>query len=321
MKKKTIDGIEYLIKRMVEWQVKMWCSDIRSDGSLSLLGGLTALATADHMAFNCGDPNGEWIGDFEVSAHIRSYKELMKFDDHNTKTHMDWDLINVFNAMDYYDYPKVNGKHVDPIQYFRSPEGEDSLILFLLRSPKKEIKPKELSISSEEKTKEGKFKNIIGGTKVSKNTLETPEERAARHTRESIEDDDRQLNNGRIIAAVELSATRYGREVKDADGNVVHTYQEARDIYNNALLNGEDEHGAYKLMSNTERAWMWSGIQDVIDLFYQYALRNLGDIKFLKELTKNLPEFAIFKDEDAAEAAEKAQKEGKPIDYSTMYKL
>ena len=102
---------------------------------------------------------------------------------------------------------------------------------------------------------------------------------------------------------------------------MVHTYQEARDIYNNALLNGEDEHGAYKLMSNTERAWMWSGIQDVIDLFYQYALRNLGDIKFLKELTKNLPEFAIFKDEDAAEAAEKAQKEGKPIDYSTMYKL
>lgn len=316
MKKKTIDGIEYLIKRMVEWQVKMWCSDIRSDGSLSLLGGLTALATADHMAFNCGDPNGEWIGDFEVSAHIRSYKELMKFDDHNTKTHMDWDLINVFNAMDYYDYPKVNGKHVDPIQYFRSSEGEDSLILFLLRSPKKEIKPtefeKSLSVS-----------DIILGEEASKPSKgkETPEERAARHTRESIEDDDRQLNNGRIIAAVELSATRYGREVKDADGNVIHTYQEARDIYNNALLNGEDEHGAYKLMSNTERAWMWSGIQDVIDLFYQYALRNLGDMKFLKELTKNLPEFAIFKDEDAAEAAEKAQKEGKPIDYSTMYKL
>jgi len=316
MKKKTIDGIEYLIKRMVEWQVKMWCSDIRSDGSLSLLGGLTALATADHMAFNCGDPNGEWIGDFEVSAHIRSYKELMKFDDHNTKTHMDWDLINVFNAMDYYDYPKVNGKHVDPIQYFRSPEGEDSLILFLLRSPKKEIKPKKFEKSLS-------VSDIILGEEASKPSKgkETPEERAARHTRESIEDDDRQLNNGRIIAAVELSATRYGREVKDADGNVVHTYQEARDIYNNALLNGEDEHGAYKLMSNTERAWMWSGIQDVIDLFYQYALRNLGDIKFLKELTKNLPEFAIFKDEEAAEAAEKAQKEGKPIDYSTMYKL
>ena len=316
MKKKTIDGIEYLIKRMVEWQVKMWCSDIRSDGSLSLLGGLTALATADHMAFNCGDPNGEWIGDFEVSAHIRSYKELMKFDDHNTKTHMDWDLINVFNAMDYYDYPKVNGKHVDPIQYFRSPEGEDSLILFLLRSPKKEIKSKEFEKSLS-------VSDIILGEEASKPSKgkETPEERAARHTRESIEDDDRQLNNGWIIAAVELSATRYGREVKDADGNVVHTYQEARDIYNNALLNGEDEHGAYKLMSNTERAWMWSGIQDVIDLFYQYALRNLGDVKFLKELTKNLPEFAIFKDEEAAEAAEKAQKEGKPIDYSTMYKL
>jgi len=314
MKKKTIDGIEYLIKRMVEWQVKMWCSDIRSDGSLSLLGGLTALATADHMAYNCGDPNGEWIGDFEVSAHIRSYKELMKFDDHNTKTHMDWDLINIFNAMDYYDYPKVNGKHVDPIQYFRSPEGEDSLILFLLRSPKKEVKPKELGKG------QPSVSDIIQGKEYSK-VEETPEERAARHTRESIEDDDRQLNNGRIIAAVELSATKYGREVKDSNGNVIHTYQEARDIYNNALLNGEDEHGAYKLMSNTERAWMWSGIQDVIDLFYQYALRNLGDVKFLKELTKNLPEFAIFKDEDAAETAEKAQKEGKPIDYSTMYKL
>ena len=245
----------------------------------------------------------------------------MKFDDHNTKTHMDWDLINIFNAMDYYDYPIVNGQRVDPIQYFRSPEGEDALILFLMRSPQKEIKPKELSISSEEKTKEGKFKNIIGGTKVSKNTLETPEERAARHTRESIEEDERQLNNGRIIAAVELSATKYGKETKDSDGNVIHTYQEARDIYKNALLNGDDEHGAYKKMSNTDRLWVSSGIRDVIDLFYQYALRNLGDAKFLKKLTQNLPEFAIFKDEAAAEAAEQAEKEGKPIDYSTMYKL
>lgn len=317
MKKKTMDGVEYLIKRMVEWQVKMWCSDIRSDGSLSLLGGLTALATADHMAYDCGDPNGEWIGDFEVSAHIRSYKDLMKFDDHNTKTHMDWDLINIFNAMDYYDYPIVNGQQVDPIQYFRSPEGEDALILFLMRSPQKEIKPKELSIG------QPPVSDIIQGEEVSKPKKgeETPEERAARHTRESIEEDERQLNNGRIIAAVELSATKYGRETKDSDGNVIHTYQEARDIYKNALLNGDDEHGAYKKMSNTDRAWMSSGIRDVIDLFYQYALRNLGDAKFLKKLTQNLPEFAIFKDEAAAEAAEQAEKEGKPIDYSTMYKL
>ena len=317
MKKKTMDGIEYLIKRMVEWQVKMWCSDIRSDGSLSLLGGLTALATADHMAYNCGDPNGEWIGDFEVSAHIRSYKDLIKFDDHNTKTHMDWDLINIFNAMDYYDYPIVNGQRVDPIQYFRSPEGEDALILFLMRSLQKEIKPKELNIE------QPSFGDIIQGEEASKPKKgeETPEERAARHTRESIEEDERQLNNGRIIAAVELSATKYGSETKDSDGNVIHTYQEARDIYKNALLNGDDEHGAYKKMSNTDRVWMSSGIRDVIDLFYQYALRNLGDAKFLKKLTQNLPEFAIFKDEAAADAAEQAEKEGKPIDYSTMYKL
>ena len=51
--KTSFDSIEYVIKRLVEYQVKSECSDVRWDGSTKLLT-LHPLSAAKHIAYDCG---------------------------------------------------------------------------------------------------------------------------------------------------------------------------------------------------------------------------------------------------------------------------
>ena len=74
--KTTFDNIEYIIKKLVEYQVKSWVSDVRYDGTTKLLP-LHPLSVAKHIAYDCGWSKRDFGGrDKEISAHMRPYNHI-----------------------------------------------------------------------------------------------------------------------------------------------------------------------------------------------------------------------------------------------------
>ena len=74
--KTTFDNIEYIIMKLVEYQVKSWCSDVRYDGTTKLLP-LHPLSVAKHIAYDCGWCKRDFGGrNKEISAHMRPYNHI-----------------------------------------------------------------------------------------------------------------------------------------------------------------------------------------------------------------------------------------------------
>ena len=70
------EEIKYIIKKLVEYQVKSWVSDVRYDRTSKLLP-LHPLSVAKHFAYDCGWSKRDFGGmDKEISARMRPYNHI-----------------------------------------------------------------------------------------------------------------------------------------------------------------------------------------------------------------------------------------------------
>ena len=132
--KTTFDNIEYIIMKLVEYQVKSWCSDVRYDGTTKLLP-LHPLSVAKNIAYDCGWCKGVFGGrDKEISAHMRPYNYIKELSPSVAR-----EIISCLDDTYYYaSAPRyVLDEKREKVcksvsQYFDVGYGDDSIILFLL---------------------------------------------------------------------------------------------------------------------------------------------------------------------------------------------
>ena len=311
----TFDNIEYIIKKLIEYQVKSWVSDVRYDGTTKLLS-LHPLSVAKHIAYDCGWSKRDFGGrDKEISAHMRPYnhiKELSQSVAREIISCLDDDTFHYTGSPRY--VLGENGEEVRKTvsQYFDAGYGDDSIILFLLEN---------------EPYAFDKFDECAGGNIKASKHKETAEERNARRNKEEREEDDERIRCGKVIAAVEMSASCWGHEYHYCDGtSETFNWKDFRSSIAEHLNNGCSECGAFKnTIDNDHTKWQFECCEDVIELYKRYALKNLDDKRFMKNLVKDLPEFALFKNADDFEKYEenmdKVQELKKTLDWPALIKL
>lgn len=317
--KTSFDSIEYVIKRLVEYQVKYECSDVRWDGSTKLLT-LHPLSAAKHIAYDCGYSS---YGPFyskckEITAHMRPYNQIKEMNSSIARDILHLiDDDSLLNSSPRYILNDKGEKVLKCVrEYFDAGYGDDTIILFLVENEKEtkdEIKEKEF----------GNHKHEL----VSKPT-EDDESRQKRLTREAKEKDEKSIRNGRVVSAVEMNASVYLREYHYCDGRSEDfNWKDFRKGIAEQLNNGESECGAYKNTVQERIAWTTDCIEDVVELFKKYAFTHLDDRQFITKLVSsfNFPEFALFKNADDFEKYEENLKKinelHKSLDWPTLIKL
>lgn len=290
----TFDNIEYIIKKLVEYQVKNWVSDVHYDRTTKLLP-LHPLSVAKHIAYDCGWSKRDFGGrDKEISAHMRPYNHIKELSSSVAR-----EIISCLDDDTYYyaGSPRYvlgeNGEKVrkSVSQYFDAGYGDDSIILFLLENDPYAF---------------DKFDKCAGLDIKANKPKETDEERNARHNKEEREEDDERIRCGKVIAAVEMSASCWGHEYHYCDGtSEPFNWKDFRSSIAEHLNNGCSECGAFKsTIDDKHTKWQFECCEDVIELYKRYALKNLDDKRFMKNLVKDLPEFALFKNADDFEKYE-----------------
>ena len=295
--KTNFDSINYIIKKLVEYQIKQWCSDVHYDRTMKLLP-LHALSIAKHVATDIGyDIRYEHSRIKTVTAHMRPYCNIAELNEkaaHDIPFIIeDWEHNNP--STDFMKrYVMEDGEKVVKFvgsNYFDE-YGRDSIILFLMEH---EYNP----------LRDGKVDKIRF-------------------------DEDERIVSGRCIAAVEVKPSIYGCKFLKNDGtddiDENSTWEVFRKRFGDLIKDGRSESSAYKETVLDECvAWNISCCDTVVALFQQYALNNLNDRHFMNTLVHGLPEFAVFKNADDFELYDENMKKVKnfkqTLEWPTMVKL
>ena len=323
--KTTFDNIEYIIKKLVEYQVKQWCSDVRWDGSTRLLQPHT-LTIAKLMASDMGSMTGPAFScpKKKITAHMRPYSNIKEL---NRLAGM---KVEYYVAEDtYWDCPvryvkDEKGEYIKKSirEYFDEGYADDTIILFLMLN-----NPDDIKFKSKDERSICLFKEDSADDAKKEEPEETDEERAARHTREERQKDDEYIAKGMLIGAVELKPSIFGTSYHYTDGtSEEYDWTDFRRSFGELIASGDSESGAYKdTVTDERRAWRMGCCDSVIELFQQYALKNLDDAYFMQKLVKDLPEFAVFKNADDCDKYEENEKKvnefRKTLDWPTMIRL
>lgn len=295
--KTNFDSVNFLIKKLVEYQIKQWCSDVHYDRSTKLLP-LHAMSIAKHVASDIGydlrDGNSRVK---KVTAHMRPYYNIAEL---NEKAARDipfiigeWEFENPST-----DFAKrhvmEDGEKVTKFvnsNYFDE-YGRDSIILFLM---------------------EDEY-NVLRDGKVDKIRF----------------DEDTRIENGRCIAAVEVKPSIYGSKFLKGDGSddidENSTWEVFRKRFCELIDNGHTESSAFKdTVQDGCVAWNITCCETVVALFQQYALNNMNDKHFMTTLVHGLPDFAVFKSSEDFDLYEENLKKVKDfkqtLDWPTLVKL
>lgn len=318
--KTTFDSINYIIKRLVEYQVKQKCADIHTDGTPKLLS-LHSLSAAKNLAYELGHhKEGIHFKEKDVTCHMRSLKDIRELN-----YSMASDIIHYINDnSELYTSNRFiideNGKteRIDIWRYFNDDYANDSIILFLVENDYAEIIKKEKPTPGNE-----------SAHKLRKLLKETPEQLQERNHRESIskrQKDDDAIKSGRCIAAVEVRPSISTVEYTDSNSGKIYSWRDFRKSFNELISNKENtESYAYKHTTLDSFSWRVACCETVVELFQQYALKNIDDSYFMSKLVENLPESVVFKNDEDYNTYEENEKKldefRKTLTYPTMYKL
>lgn len=255
---KNLGNLIYPLKKLCEFQIKRRCTDTDDHGKYMPLP-LTGLAAAREFAFFCGVSGDEFIKSFNVTAHVRSLKDIISLNRAHASR-----FDEIFSGQDEY------------LEYLKSTEGQETLFAILVAN------------------KVGMFKNT---TDVPENTED--ESFYEKKEREERERDDQQIINGTICAAVELGVSfSYYHETEDDPSRIAADYADFRIAFTESIDRGHSEMVAYNALEKTSIAGRVSCVNDFVELFVQYAASHLDDSFFFKSLGTEMPEYGVFATEE-----------------------
>ncbi len=293
----TLHNIECIIKRLVEFTVKSYCSDIEFDGSSKLLP-LHELSAAKEIATHLGHEHDTvfYSPYKEVTAHMRPFYNVEELN-HNNAEKINRIIFSNLEASGREVTIENSKKVISLNEYLNSSFGKDTIILFLVENEMYSI---------------SEYDNL--------NLLSEKLKEREPYATEKRKVDDERIKQGNVIAAVEMIPSIYGNEMQFNFGERNHyKWTDFRNSVSEIINNGGTENSAYK-NTVTDDYWRYECCNTVIELFQQYAIKNLDDTYFIKSIISMLPQiFHIFKNIDDFEKYENNMEKVKEFKESLQW--